>query len=248
VEVNSSHYDCTLEPRALRLGHRMVSGLGKAPAEAIVQGRADEPFTSFDDFARRTGLRGKALKALAAADAFRSLPVGRRAALWQSLPSRETVPLFDDVDGSEPPAALPPESPLEEVFADYGATGLSLRQHPIAFLRPQLDKLAVVPADRLESLTQGCKLKVAGLVLMRQRPGTANGVTFVTLEDETGTVNLIVHLQVWERHRRIARTAIALLAHGHLQREGEVIHVLVTRLEDFSGPLNNLRASSRDFH
>jgi error-prone DNA polymerase len=85
-------------------------------------------------------------------------------------------------------------------------------------------------------------------VLLRQRPGTANGVTFVTLEDETGTVNLIIHLQVWERHRRVARTAIALLAHGQLQREGEVIHVLVTRLEDYSGPLNHLRASSRDFH
>jgi error-prone DNA polymerase len=247
VDVNFSDYDCTLEPPALRLGFRMVSGLGQGPAEAVVQGRDGVPFASFDDFTRRTGLQSRALKALAQADAFGSVPLGRRDALWRSLPSREPVPLFDGVDADEPAAALPPEAPFEEVLADYGATGVSLRRHPVSFFRPLLDGLGVVPAGRLASLAPGSRLKVAGIVLLRQRPGTANGITFVTLEDETGMVNLIVRQQVWERHRRVARTAFALLAHGVLQRESDVIHVLTTRLEDFSARLGNLHAPSRDF-
>ncbi len=247
VDVNSSRYDCTLEPPALRLGLRMVAGLGQAPAEAVVRARAGGPFASFDDFARRTGLRAGALKALARADAFASVPLGRRAALWQSLPPREPTPLLGGDAAEEPPAALPPEAPLEEVLADYGATGVSLRRHPVSFFRPLLDKLDVVPAGRLGSMTPGCRLKVAGIVLLRQRPGTANGITFVTLEDETGMVNLIVRQQVWDRYRRVARTSVALLAHGTLQREADVIHVLTTRLEDFSAPLRGLDAHSRDF-
>jgi error-prone DNA polymerase len=247
VDVNRSDYDCTLEPPDLRLGLRMVSGLGQAAAEAVVQARAEVPFASFDDFVRRTGVKSASLKALARADAFATVPLGRRAALWQSLPVRKPVPLFDGVDAAEPPAPLPPEAPLEEVLADYGATGLSLRHHPVSFFRTQLDRLGVVPAVRLSSLTPDCRLKVAGIVLLRQRPSTANGITFVTLEDETGMVNLIVRQQVWDRYRRVARTSVALLAHGRLQREAEVIHVLVTRLEDFSEPLEDLNNRSRDF-
>jgi error-prone DNA polymerase len=249
VDVNFSHPDCTLEAPgpALRLGFRMVSGLGRGVADAIVRSRSGGPFASFDDFARRTGLGNAALKKLSGADAFGSLRLGRRAALWKSLPSREPVPLFDDVDMDEPPAALPPAAPLQEVVADYGSTGLSLRQHPIAFLRPLLDKLGVVASNRLGSVEAGRRLKVAGIVLLRQRPSTANGITFVTLEDETGMVNLIIRQQVWERHRRVARTSSVFLAHGHLQREAGVTHVLVTSLEDLSAPLAELHSSSRDF-
>jgi error-prone DNA polymerase len=247
IDVNFSDYDCTLEPPELRLGLRMVSGLGQGPAETIMQARADGPFTSFEDLAVRTGLRSGSLKALARADAFGSLLLGRRAALWQSLPPREPSPLFQKPDAEEPPAALPPVAPLEEVLADYGSTGLTLRQHPVSFFRHLLDKLKVIPAELLGTMKSGSRLKVAGIVLLRQRPGTANGITFVTLEDETGTINLIVRLQVWERYRRVARTAVALLAHGRLQREAEVIHVLVTKLEDFSAPLATFDAKSRDF-
>jgi error-prone DNA polymerase len=247
VDVNFSHWDCTLEAGALRLGLRMVAGLARSPADAIVQSRTDGPFVSFDNLARRTGLRSAALKKLARADAFGSLRLGRRAALWQSLPSREPVPLFDNVDTQEPAAMLPPAEELQEVLADYGSTGLSLRQHPITFFRPLLDRLGAVPASRLRSMETGCKLQVAGIVLLRQRPSTANGITFVTLEDETGMVNLIVRQEVWERHRLVARSACALLARGHLQREAEIIHILVTRLEDWSAPLRDMRSASRDF-
>jgi error-prone DNA polymerase len=151
------------------------------------------------------------------------------------------------VDAGEPPAVLPPAAPLQEVVADYGATGLSLRQHPVAFLRPLLGRLGVVAASRLEGLAAGCRLKVGGVVLLRQRPSTARGITFVTLEDETGMVNLIVRQDVWERCRRVARGAVVMLAEGHLQREAGVVHILVTNLEDLSAPLTDLCASSRDF-
>lgn len=248
IDVNFSHWDCTLEASALRLGLRMVSGLARTAADAVAGARADGPFTSFENFARRTGLRSGALKTLSRADAFGSLGLGRRAALWQSLPSREPVPLFDEVESEEPAANLPPTEELQEVLDDYGSTGLSLRRHPMAFFRSFLDTLGVTPAGTLASLPTGRKLRVAGVVLLRQRPGTANGITFVTLEDETGMVNLIIRREVWERHRKVARTAGVLLAHGHLQNEADVIHVLVTRLEDLSAHLRDLRSHSRDFH
>lgn len=264
VDVNESTWDCTLEPvgqaarlpaedkraacpTALRLGLRLVHGLARRHAEAIVQNRRDGPFVSFDDFARRTALSGAVLQKLAQADAFRSLRLDRRSALWRSLPSREPFPLFDDVDEAGTTPALPAMGPLEEVLADYGSAGLSLRQHPMAFLRPRLDELGVQPASRLSELDVDCRLKVAGVVLLRQRPSTAKGITFVTLEDETGMLNLIIRQSVWERNRRVARSASVMLAHGRLQKEAGVIHVLVTRLEDLSAKLAELHAKSRDF-
>jgi len=138
-------------------------------------------------------------------------------------------------------------SPFAQVLADYSSAGLTLRQHPLSFLRRWLDELNILPAARLLQMDNGCRLKVGGLVLLRQRPGTANGITFVTLEDETGTVNLIVRKEIWERDHRAARAAVALLAHGTLQREAEVTHVLVTRLEDLSPRLAELHIHSRDF-
>lgn len=268
VDVNFSRWDCTLEPGlrfapeftfrargvadakrkpALRLGFRMVRGLGEKPGKLIVQARGDKPFESVDDLAQRTGLGNAILKKLAQADAFRSLPLERRAALWQALPPREPLPLFAEPAAEPVPAELPVMAPLQEVLADYGAAGLTLRQHPISFLRPVLDEEDVVPAIRLKDLPHGRRLKVAGVVLLRQRPSTANGITFVTLEDETGMVNLIVRQEVWERYRPVARGATIMLAHGQLQKEAEIIHVLVTRLEDWSSALRELHTTSRDF-
>jgi error-prone DNA polymerase len=174
------------------------------------------------------------------------------------------MPLFDDCphpgphpgplpggegekSGEEPAVALPVASPLSEVVADYRATGLSLRDHPMKFLRPTLKKLRVAKASELAVLPVERRVKVAGLTVMRQRPGTAKGITFVTLEDETGFANLIVRPEVWERYHQAARTATALLAHGRLQRQENVIHVLVTRLDDLSGLLADLKNASRDF-
>ena len=139
--------------------------------------------------------------------------------------------------------------PLEQqVVADYQAAGLSLKAHPLAFQRSRLEELKVLPAARLAALADGRPVRVAGLVLVRQRPATAHGITFVTLEDETGTVNLIIKQDVWQKFYRAARTATLLLAQGRLQSKAEVIHVLVSRLEDLSELLADLDSQSRDFH
>ncbi|HKB05715.1 MAG TPA: error-prone DNA polymerase, partial [Gemmataceae bacterium] len=270
IDVNFSEWDCTLESEvrsqksevrrdkltsdlcpltsALRLGFRLIHGLAEKHAETVVLARKDGPFRSFADFVARTGLRAPALRRLSRADAFGSLGLDRQSTLWQSLPERGPVTEYDRVDSGEPPVTLPPLAPLEEVLADYRSAGLTLREHPVSFLRPALAALGIVTADRLPGLANDRKLAVAGLVLCRQRPSTASGVTFVTLEDETGIVNLIVHKAVWERYRRVARTAVAMIAHGRLQVEAEVIHVLVSRMEDLTDRLAALSIRSRDFH
>lgn len=263
VDINHSDWDSTLDssPPALRLGFRMVSGLSRAHVDSIIERRADGPFVSFDDFARRTRLSNAVLSRLSKADAFGSLTLERRKALWNSLPVQKVMPLFDGPEPNgrlatndagrdadpEPPVALPVASPLSEVVADYQATGLSLRDHPMKFLRPFLEKRRVAKASDLAILPVDRRVKVAGLTLMRQRPGTASGITFVTLEDETGFANLIVRPEIWERYHQAARTATAMLAHGRLQRQDKVIHVLVTRLDDLSEMLTDLDPRSRDF-
>jgi error-prone DNA polymerase len=257
IDVNYSHRDCTLEAiaaqdapaaeHALRLGFRLVHGLARLDADRIADRRGREPFRSFADFTQRTRFRCATLTRFAQADAFQSLGLDRRAALWRSLPERDSLALFANVDMEEPAVALPPMAPMEEVLADYSSAGLSLREHLMSFIRPTLTKLRVTPAQRLPTLRNGRRLKVAGLVLLRQRPGSAKGITFVTLEDETGMVNLIVRHQVWERYRTVANRAGAMLAHGTLQLEGAVIHLLVTRLEDLTPLLADFRVRSRDF-
>jgi error-prone DNA polymerase len=232
----------------LRLGFRLIRGLAQPHIDALIQVRRDGPFRSFAEFVRRTGLRTNVLRRLAEADAFGSLGLDRQSTLWKSLPEHGPLTVYDPVDRHEDEAELPPLAPLEEVLADYRAAGLTLRQHPISFLRPALDSLDVIPSDHLPSLHNDRMLAVAGIVMLRQRPATAKGVTFVTLEDETGPVNLIVHYETWERYRRVARTSVAMIAHGRLQKDREVIHVLVTRLEDLSERLGELSVKSRDFH
>jgi error-prone DNA polymerase len=258
LDVNFSDWDCTLEAEnkdpdcpdsaeALRLGLRLVRGLSQGHAAAVVQGRGDGPYTSFDDFVHRTRLSSPVLTHLADADAFPSLHLDRRSALWRSLDDQEPLPLFDGLPTNEPEVALSAMPALQEVLCDYRNVGLSLKGHPMQFLRPTLEQMRVVPASALAVLPNGGWLRVAGVVLMRQRPSTANGITFVTLEDETGQINLIIRPQVWDRYHAAARTAAILLAHGRLQREGLVIHVLVERLEDLTTRLANLPARSRDF-
>jgi error-prone DNA polymerase len=251
IDVNFSTWDCTLESHdesvAFRLGFRLVRGLARKYVDRIEEARRDGEFQTFSEFIRRTELRAAALKRLSASDAFGSLQMDRRATLWRSLSERGPLTLFDQVDREEPEVLLPAMTPLENVLADYNTAGLTLRQHPISFLREELNALGITPAERLSKLPHNKRLKVGGIVLLRQRPSTANGITFVTLEDETGMVNLIVRRNVWERYRRVARGAVAMLAQGQLQREAEVIHVLVNRLEDLSERLAELTTRSRDF-
>lgn len=276
IDVNFSEWDCTLERvnsdqcsvisqdnrpgesslitdhcslfTPLRLGFRLIRGLSLPHVDALIAARRAGPFRSFGEFVRRTGLRAPVLRRLSQADAFASLDLDRQSTLWKSLPERGPVTVYDGVDAHEDQADLPPLAPMEEVLADYRAAGLTLRQHPIRFLRPALDALHVTPSDRLPGLSNDVLLSVAGIVMLRQRPSTAKGVTFVTLEDETGTVNLIVHQATWERYRKVARSAVAMIAHGRLQKDKEVIHVLVTRLDDLTETLAELSVRSRDFH
>jgi error-prone DNA polymerase len=280
VDVNCSQWDCTLERMkdeggrmnrnigssspsssfivhpssfsfSLRLGLRLVLGLSEAHARQICEARRGGPFASLADFSRRTGLGRAVIARLAEADAFGSLELDRRAALWQALgqdKKRQPLPLLAGLDDPDDPLVdLPPLTAQEQTLADYQTAGLTLRAHPISFQRETLNGWGVAPAAALEQLDNDRYVRVAGLVLVRQRPGTAKGITFVTLEDETGTANLIIRQNIWQRYYQAARTASALIAHGRLQRQEGVTHVLVTRLEDLSQRLSGLRSQSRDF-
>jgi len=252
VDVNASDWECTLErpgnvgQAAVRLGFCMVSGMQLAAVERIVAARAAGAFTSVADLRRRTGVGKPLLAKLARADAFGSLRLDRRESFWQALERPVTGPIeVPDDDVPTPP--LEPVQPWDHVLADYRATGLSLRDHPLTFLRPELERLEVTPSKGLADWPEDRRVKVAGLVLLRQRPGTARGITFCTLEDETGHINLIVHAGTWERFHKAARTARLMLARGMVQRQDSVIHVVVDTIEDLSDWIEEVVPRSRDF-
>jgi len=240
---------CIPPSPSLRLGFHILHGMSQADAERIVEARAERPFCSLEDFTRRTGFGQAMTSRLAKAGAFSSLKLDRRGALWHALAhDGKELPLFAQVQTSdEPEVALPAMSPADEVLADYRTTGLSLAAHPMKFLREYLDQTGVARAEQLKTWPKNQPVSVAGLVLVRQRPATANGITFVTLEDETGQANLIIRPSVWLRFRKAALGATVLLAHGRLQRHGLVIHVLTTKLDNLSDRLRDLAPQSRDF-
>ncbi len=255
VDINASDWDCTLEPHeggnALRLGLRQVKGLAETEARRLVRRRANgyaDPLTLW----RRGGLKASSLEALARADAFRSIGLDRRAALWavKGLPDAAPLPLFDQAGeeerGAEPEVALPQLSDSEQVVEDYASLRLSLKAHPVSFLRADLTAEGYVPTARLADLPDGARLKTAGLVLVRQRPGTASGVIFSTLEDETGVANLVIWPRLFERCRGIVLRASFLGAAGKLQKEGRVIHLIAERLFDLTPRLDSLRTRPRD--
>jgi error-prone DNA polymerase len=251
--VGSSIHPSSLIPHpSLRLGFHMLQGMSESHARRIEAAREEGPFGSLDDFTRRTGLARSVATRLAKAGAFGSMKLSRRESLWHALgPEQKALPLFDQLDGdaseTRPAVPLPETSAAEEVLADYRSQGLSLNAHPMQFLRPGLDRLGVSKASQLSVLPNGGPVRVAGIVLVRQRPGTAKGITFVTLEDETGVANLIIRPDVWKRWRSAALGATVMLAHGRLQREGQVIHVLATKLENLSDRMEELGPQSRDF-
>ena len=254
-DVNESDADSTLEPvdegDALRLGLNLVSRLPEAAIERILDGRRSGPYRDMDDFTRRTRLNRPVLNLLAEADAFESLNLNRRAALWDALAQdNRAMPLFDAAETEAPTqetAVLTEMTPFEETAADYGSLGFSLKDHPMRFLRPMLAKNRVVTAAELTKQRDGRRVRVAGIVLNRQRPGTAKGVIFVTLEDETGQANLIIRPTVARQYRQVVRGSKVILAEGKLQNQQGVIHVLPTRLEDWSGALSAVKTHSRDF-
>jgi len=266
VNVNASEWDCVLESvttastpdtltptwqAALRLGFRQVSGMSRRHVETLLAARERGPFVNFEDFRRRTGLSRAVLKKLADADAFRELGTDRRQALWNALAQENRQldqPLFADLTtDDEPTVALPALTAEEEVLADYRTAGLSLKGHPLAFYRRELDELNVVTAQALRSVSDNSRVCVAGIVLLRQRPSTAKGLTFVTLEDETGVVNLIVHPGTWKRFHQVTQHSGIWLVDGILQSRESVQHVVVDRLRDLSGRFTANRFPSRDF-
>ncbi|HTW27408.1 MAG TPA: OB-fold nucleic acid binding domain-containing protein, partial [Acetobacteraceae bacterium] len=270
--VNASRWDCTLEAEAacqpeagcqpekgarlaLRLGLRMAKGLANADAGHIIAVRGARTFGSVEEVWRRSGVPVAALARLAEADGFRGLGLDRRAALWAVRGLRDApLPLFAAADrGLAAPEIVEPAVPLapmgegREVVEDYRSIGLSLRRHPVAFLRGELDAMRMCPAGELAAVRDGGRVAIAGLVLVRQRPGSAKGVLFITIEDETGQANLIVWPDVFERYRRLVLSASMIACHGRLQREGIVTHVVVERLVDLSALLRSVGERTGDF-
>jgi len=256
-DVNASDWLSVLEPGgALRLGLSQVKGLGRAQAEAIVAARGDG-YRDMADLRARAGASQATLERLAAADAFAGIALGRRQALWQVLgvgqlaPDARAAPLLGQVGAAmpPPPASLPETSLGEAVHEDYATLRLSLRAHPVGLLRERLRAASprLVAAAELAALPDGARAAVAGLVLVRQQPGSAKGVIFMTLEDETGLANLVVWQHVFARFRRVVLGGRLVEARGRLQREGEpphaVIHLVADALEDRSEHLAELTRS-----
>jgi error-prone DNA polymerase len=283
VDLNHSLWDCTLEPAetgnpsppsgsgwAVRLGLRQVKGFAEADAERLVAARPEHGYAEPRVLWRKSGLGRATLERLAEADAFGSIGLDRRRALWALKALGEPPPpLFAAAEASpvkaEPlplprgreqsaraasesrAAELLPEMPLgEHVVEDYASLGLSLKRHPLAFLRAELAREGRVSAADLALLPVDCRVAIAGIVLIRQRPGSAKGVVFITIEDETGIANLILWPPILERFRRAALGATLLGCSGKLQREQNVIHIIAERLADLTPRLDVLRELGGD--
>jgi len=250
VDVTRSDWDCTLEVEedsaapALRLGLRLIAGLGQDHAEAIMRARAEAPFADIPDLAHRARLDRGAMDALARADALRTLAGGRREAMWEAAGVETPLPLSKPRDDAQPD--LPAETAGEQTVLDYAATGLTLRRHPLALLRPRLRDLGTVDSRALAAARQGSRLRLPGLVLVRQRPGSAKGVVFFTVEDEHGTANLVLYPDIVTRDRAAVVGARLVMAEGRVERtetaEIPILHLVVRRLHDWSHLLDGLHA------
>ncbi len=253
VDLHHSEWDCTLERGkeggpALRLGLRLVKGLSRNGAEKLISARRRERFEDLQELVSRTGLAREDLEALAAADALRPVAGNRHRAHWEASGTESPLPLLPVPRFREAAPLLRPPREGEAVIADYATTGLTLRSHPLALLRGRLRRQRIRTAQELWQLPSGRFARVAGLVIGRQRPGSASGVIFVTLEDETGTCNVIVWPKFAEAQRRPLLRARLLVVSGTVQQEEGVLHLIAGRLEDRSRWLGELEITSRDFH
>ena len=258
VDVLASDWECTLEDQeggrekgggpAMRLGMLMVKGLSAAGAERVVAARRERPFADVDDLARRARLDARDLKCLAAAGALNRLAMHRRRAYWDVAGIEPATPLLREAPVIEAPPRLPPPTEGEDLVADYASLGLTLGRHPLALLRDRLARQRLATAEEIRRLPHGSFTRACGIVTGRQRPDTASGVVFVTLEDETGYVNVVVWASLAERQRRELLGARLMAVHGVIEREGEVVHLVARRLVDASAALGRLITRSRDFH
>ncbi len=250
ADVNYSNWDNTLEPVspgvfALRIGLRQIDGVRKDAMERLVA-RRDAPYTNFREMKKRARLDAGSCRKLAAADALRSMGLDRRQALWetQALKDAPDLPIFTHADavdiGEEPEVKLPEMPRAEHVVADYQTLRLSLKAHPMSFFRSSLTEQGFVRASSLPKLHHGAHVSLAGLVLVRQKPGSAKGVCFITLEDETGVANLVIWPKLFEAYRPTIMTSRVLVVHGQVQTDGKVIHVVASKLVNRNDALARL--------
>ena len=247
--------DLTLAPRhygrrgpAVRLGFSLIKGFSEDAAQRVMLARAQAPFVDVDDLARRAALTRRELEALAAANALASI-AGHRREAWWAVTAQHAVPaLLRDAPVAETRLELPRASEGAEIVADYASLRLTLNRHPLELLRPGLAKQRFRSAAQLAQCRHGMLARVCGIITVRQRPGTAKGTIFVSLEDETGSINVIVHAALVESQRKELLGASLLAVAGVVQREGEVVHLVAQRLEDHSRLLGRLATQSRDFH
>lgn len=249
VDVNYSDWDCTLEPCgngfALRLGLRQVGGLPHDAGVRMMAAR-EGPFEDVATLKERACLDVRVMRLLAAADTMRSMGFDRRQALWQTQALKDVpaLPMFDHAEvashGADPETQLPNMPKAEHVVADYQTLRLSLKAHPLAFYRTSLQKQGFSRAQNLPRMRHGARVSLAGLVLVRQRPGSAKGVCFITLEDETGVANLVIWQKVFKEFRSIIMSARLLVVHGRIQTDGKVIHIVADVLQDRSDRLAGL--------
>jgi error-prone DNA polymerase len=262
VDINRSEWDCTLEPRdarscAVRLGFCMVKGLVQKEAQRVVSIRAARPYASVEDLWRRAEVPVSTLYGIAKADGFKGLGLSRREAAWAIKSLRdEALPLFaaaDDRDAIlrpeivEPAVTLTPMTLGREVVEDYRSKGLSLRAHPLRFLRENLSQRGYVPCSTLRDTPDGRRISIAGLVLVRQMPGSAKGVMFITLEDETANANLIVWPSVFENNRRAILGASMFGCGGKVQNANNVIHLIVEQVVDLTPNLKQVSGLDLEF-
>jgi error-prone DNA polymerase len=246
VDINYSNWDNKLEEqsgnyRSLRLGFRQVKGIREEDMKLLVSARASK-YTSIYEL-RSIGLSDAALEKLADADAFRSLGLDRREALWEVSTKERPVALFKDAPSNEEKKediTLPQMTMGEHVVHDYAATALSLKAHPVSFVREKLKQLHILSTSELATAKDGQPVKVAGLVLVRQRPGTAGGICFMTIEDETGFANLVIFHTLFDKYRKEILQSRLIMVEGQLQIQGTVIHVIVKQCFDFSKLLRQL--------
>jgi len=253
VDVLESDWECTLEPcagaaPAVRLGLLMVKGLSEAAAGRIVEARAQGGYASVEELMRRAQLDRRELKCLAASGALAAIAGHRRRAYWQVAGVDSARHLLSEAPIHETDPQLRAPSEGAGLVADYASLGLTLGRHPLALLRPRLARMRLAAAEEVRRLPHGSSVRTAGIVIGRQRPDTASGVVFVTLEDETGCVNVIVWRDLGERQRRELLSAQLMTVYGSVEREGAVVHVIARRLADHSELLGRLMTQSRDFH
>ena len=263
IEVTVSHWHCTLEPSrrepsspALRLGLALINGFNEDAGLRLEAARRDRPFADVADLALRARLNRQEINALAAADALAPLTGHRRQALWATLgldpDAPRSAPLTAQAPASEAPVDLLAPTEGQDIVADYAHTALTLRRHPLALLRDRFVAMQLVTAADVFAARPRQLVRATGIVTCRQRPGTASGVTFVTLEDETGVMNVVVWSSVAEKYRRELLGATLLTVYGHVERleakDTAVVHLIAQRLVDHSALLGALEISSRDFH